>query len=51
MGLCTAWHDMIVVEEFGEEFERCAQCGHIESEEEVDPDDMRDAWIDIMAGV
>ena len=42
---------MIVVEEFGEEFERCAQCGHIESEAEVDPDDMRDAWIDIMAGV
>ena len=51
MVICTAWHDMIVVEEFGEEFERCAQCGHIESEEEVDPDDMRDAWIEIMAGV
>jgi hypothetical protein len=51
MGICTAFHDMIVVEEYGEEFERCAQCGHIEAEEEVDPDDMRDAWIDIMAGV
>jgi hypothetical protein len=46
MGICTAWHDMIVVEEFGEEYERCAQCGYIESELEEDGDAMYDAMID-----
>jgi len=51
MGICTATHDMIVVVDYEEEYERCAQCGYIEAEAEVDPDDMRDAWIEIMAGV
>jgi hypothetical protein len=48
MGICTAWHDMIVVEEYGEEYERCAQCGYIESEVEEDGDAMYDAMIDDM---
>jgi hypothetical protein len=37
---------MIVVEENGEEYERCAQCGHIESDDEIDGDAMYDAMID-----
>jgi hypothetical protein len=37
---------MIVVEEYGKEYERCAQCGYIESEVEEDGDAMYDAMID-----
>ena len=46
MGVCTATHDMIVVTDYDEEYERCAQCGYIEPEEELDGDAMYDAMID-----
>jgi hypothetical protein len=37
---------MIVVVDYEEEYERCAQCGYIESDEELDGDAMYDAMID-----
>ena len=46
MGICTATHDMIVVVDYEEEYERCAQCGYIESALEEDGDAMYDAMID-----
>ena len=47
MGICTALHDMIVVEENDKEYYECAQCGYTEFEDyEVDGDALYDAMID-----
>ena len=46
MGICTALHDMIVVEEYDQEYEVCAQCGYSEPELADDGDALYDAMID-----
>lgn len=46
MGICTALHDMIVVEENDKEYEVCAQCGYSEPELADDGDALYDAMID-----
>lgn len=52
MGLCTALHDWVTNEEYGEEVTYCAQCGVYDApyeEPEFDADDWRDHYLELEA--